>query len=363
MEAQRKYLRRSNRKNREAFLYFLDELHDQGKLHSMSSWLDLFSIISNDDRFSRMLGQAGSTPLDLFKFYVEDLKARFHDEKKTVKEILKDKGFIVEIDSTFEKFAEIISTDKRAATLDAGNIKLTYNSLIEKAEAKEKERLKEDARKQKRLEQNFKQLLKKIDSLSEHTKWDDIKAEIEQDPDYQLVQPESERQRLFNEYMQAITDACSHHQQQSNTNQQQKRTRKEKKKKRQKSSQPTTTTVTTIVQNETDIANGGESGNEEQNILSGKKKKEQQQSEANSNNPESDEGETKDSDAVVSAVGSEQQGITSTSKPKKSKKSKKKKKRTTTTSSASDTEDENNTKKKTKKKRNDLKIYLRLCFV
>ena len=36
-----------------------------------------------------MLGQPGSTPLDLFKFYVEDLKARFHDEKKVVKEILK----------------------------------------------------------------------------------------------------------------------------------------------------------------------------------------------------------------------------------------------------------------------------------
>lgn len=33
----------------------------------------------------------GSTPLDLFKFYVEDLKARFHDEKKIVKEILKVK--------------------------------------------------------------------------------------------------------------------------------------------------------------------------------------------------------------------------------------------------------------------------------
>ena len=31
----------------------------------------------------------GSTPLDLFKFYVEDLKARFHDEKKVIKEILK----------------------------------------------------------------------------------------------------------------------------------------------------------------------------------------------------------------------------------------------------------------------------------
>ena len=39
---------------------------------------------------------SGSTPLDLFKFYVEDLKARFHDEKKIVKEILKVKKISTE---------------------------------------------------------------------------------------------------------------------------------------------------------------------------------------------------------------------------------------------------------------------------
>ena len=35
----------------------------------------------------------GSTPLDLFKFYVEDLKARFSEEKKIIKEILKVRRF------------------------------------------------------------------------------------------------------------------------------------------------------------------------------------------------------------------------------------------------------------------------------
>lgn len=79
-----------------------------------------------------MLGQSGSTPLDLFKFYVEDLKARFHDEKKIIKEILKEKQFDVKVDTTFEKFATVVCEDKRSATLDAGNVKLTYNSLLEK---------------------------------------------------------------------------------------------------------------------------------------------------------------------------------------------------------------------------------------
>ncbi len=40
-----------------------------------------------------MLGQPGSTPLDLFKFYVEDLKSRYYQEKKIIKEILKEKSF------------------------------------------------------------------------------------------------------------------------------------------------------------------------------------------------------------------------------------------------------------------------------
>ena len=36
----------------------------------------------------------GSTPLDLFKLYVDDLKARYHEDKKLIKEILKEKKAI-----------------------------------------------------------------------------------------------------------------------------------------------------------------------------------------------------------------------------------------------------------------------------
>ena len=44
-----------------------------------------------------MLGQPGSSPLDLFKFYVEDLKSRYNEEKKIIKEILKEKSFDVRV--------------------------------------------------------------------------------------------------------------------------------------------------------------------------------------------------------------------------------------------------------------------------
>ncbi len=51
---------------------------------SMSLWVELYPLISADARFSQMLGQAGSSPLDLFKFYVEDLKSRYHPTVKVI---------------------------------------------------------------------------------------------------------------------------------------------------------------------------------------------------------------------------------------------------------------------------------------
>ena len=37
-----------------------------------------------------------------------------------------------QVNTTFEEFATIVSDDKRSHTLDGGNVKLTYNALIEK---------------------------------------------------------------------------------------------------------------------------------------------------------------------------------------------------------------------------------------
>lgn len=43
--------------------------------------------------------------------------------------VMQDKSFPVEINTNFEDFGSIISSDKRATTLDAGNIKLAFNSV------------------------------------------------------------------------------------------------------------------------------------------------------------------------------------------------------------------------------------------
>ncbi|XP_062390029.1 pre-mRNA-processing factor 40 homolog A isoform X2 [Sardina pilchardus] len=212
--------RRRQRKNREAFQKFLDELHEHGQLHSMSAWMEMYPTISSDIRFSNMLGQpvvcavftVGSTPLDLFKFYVEDLKARYHDEKRIIKDILKDKGFLVEINSTFEDFGSVISSDKRATTLDAGNIKLAFNSLLEKAEAREREREKEEARKMKRKEAAFRSMLKQATPpLEPEATWEGVRERFLKEAAFEDVTLESERKRIFKDFIHVLEHECQHH--------------------------------------------------------------------------------------------------------------------------------------------------------
>uniref|UniRef100_A0A674N6F7 Pre-mRNA-processing factor 40 homolog A n=1 Tax=Takifugu rubripes TaxID=31033 RepID=A0A674N6F7_TAKRU len=204
--------RRRQRKNREGFQKFLDELHDHGQLHSMSSWMEMYPSLSSDIRFANMLGQPGSTPLDLFKFYVEDLKARYHDEKRIIKDILKDKSFPVEINTNFEDFGSVISSDKRATTLDAGNIKLAFNSLLEKAEAREREREKEEARKMKRKEAAFKNMLKQATPpLEPETAWESVRDRFLKESAFEDITLEAERKRIFKDFMHVLEHECQHH--------------------------------------------------------------------------------------------------------------------------------------------------------
>ncbi|EDV31010.1 uncharacterized protein Dana_GF15141 [Drosophila ananassae] len=207
---EKKRMKRQQRKNRDSFRALLDSLHEEGKLTSMSLWVELYPIISADLRFSAMLGQSGSTPLDLFKFYVENLKARFHDEKKIIREILKEKSFVVQAKTSFEDFATIVCEDKRSASLDAGNVKLTYNSLLEKAEAIEKERMKEEVRRLRKLENEIKnEWLEANVSVAEP--YESAKKLVEHLEAFAVYEKEIGVEKIWEDFIKESEDACSHH--------------------------------------------------------------------------------------------------------------------------------------------------------
>lgn len=71
------------------------------------------------------------------------------------------------------------------------------------AEAREKERQREEARKMKRLEQNFRSALK-VHDVDENSLWEEVRERLEGDSAFAAITVESERIRIFKVNFQLI---------------------------------------------------------------------------------------------------------------------------------------------------------------
>lgn len=74
---------RRERQNRDKFITLLKELRSDGKIRAGTKWKDIHPVLETDPRYIAMLGQSGSTPLDLFWDVVEEeervLRSKRHD--------------------------------------------------------------------------------------------------------------------------------------------------------------------------------------------------------------------------------------------------------------------------------------------
>lgn len=76
--------RRAERKNRDAFRALLAEMRDRGDITAASTWAQVFEQVRDDDRFLRLVGQPGSTPLDLFYDLLDQLDRALEQTRQSV---------------------------------------------------------------------------------------------------------------------------------------------------------------------------------------------------------------------------------------------------------------------------------------
>ncbi|KIH63827.1 FF domain protein [Ancylostoma duodenale] len=164
-EAEERRIKRQERKVREDFQKFLQELHKKG-----------------------------STPLDLFKFYVEELKEQYGQDRRVIKDILNDQKKVVQ------------------------------------AESKEREAEREEARKKRRQESEFRHLLRAQQPVVDaNTEWSAVRGKIEKEKAFLVIESEELRMKYFEDYKRSLSEACTHHHSIS------KKKKKDKKKKGRKS--------------------------------------------------------------------------------------------------------------------------------
>lgn len=79
---------RRERHNREKYLELLRELRSQGKIKAGTKWMQIHPLIQDDSRYVAMLGQSGSTPLDLFWDILEEEERSLRGPRNDVLDVL-----------------------------------------------------------------------------------------------------------------------------------------------------------------------------------------------------------------------------------------------------------------------------------
>lgn len=78
-----------------------------------------------------MLGQPGSSPLDLFWDVVDELDIRAEEDQLLIETVAKEKGMVVKEETTEEEFAKALEGDERVEKMDYGAIKATFEKVRE----------------------------------------------------------------------------------------------------------------------------------------------------------------------------------------------------------------------------------------
>ena len=87
-QQQKQHKNRGERQNRDAFVELLKEQRSQGLIKAGTKWSSLLPQVEEDPRYVGMLGQSGSTPLDLFWDMLEEEERALRGRRNDVYDVL-----------------------------------------------------------------------------------------------------------------------------------------------------------------------------------------------------------------------------------------------------------------------------------
>lgn len=103
--------RRRVRKHREAFVALLEDLRDEGVLQYGTTWPDVWPRLKDDERLHNMLGNPGSTPLELFWDVVDELDERVEEHCRVIEGAFAQQHIQLDLNTTWEQFQDHLKTE------------------------------------------------------------------------------------------------------------------------------------------------------------------------------------------------------------------------------------------------------------
>ncbi|KAM3337348.1 pre-mRNA-processing protein 40A-like isoform X1 [Capsicum galapagoense] len=166
-------LRKPERKNRDEFRKLMEEHVAAGIVNAKNNWHDYCINIKDFAAYLVVSSNtSGSTAKDLFTDIMDELEKQYLDDKSQIKDAVRmaEIGFTSAwmLDDFKVAIAKYISSPPMSDT----NLKFVFEELLERAREKEEK----EAKKCKRLANEFYELLHASKEITASSKWEDCKS-------------------------------------------------------------------------------------------------------------------------------------------------------------------------------------------
>ncbi|KAJ5741489.1 Formin binding protein (FNB3) [Penicillium manginii] len=198
---------RKERRNREKYLELLKEVRSQGKIKAGSKWMDIRPLFQDDARYQGILGQAGSTPLDLFWDMLEEEERSLRGPRNDVLDVLDDKRFEVTSSTPYEDFSAIMTADRRTSKIDADILQLIFQRIQEKAIRRDEDEKHAADRHQRRAVDALRSRIKRLEPpVRVSDTWEETKPRLEKYEEYKALESDELRESAFEKYIRRLKE-------------------------------------------------------------------------------------------------------------------------------------------------------------
>ncbi|BBH09725.1 pre-mRNA-processing protein 40B [Prunus dulcis] len=222
---QKEELRKTERKNRDDFRKLMEEHLAAGTLTAKSHWRDYCMKVKDLPTYLAVASNtSGSTPKDLFEDVVEELQKQYHEDKTRIKDAVKLGKVMLTSTWKLEDFKTVISNDIGFPPISDANLKslpvkspgymlddelcstlwdeLVFDELLERVKEKEEK----EAKKRKRLADDFSHLLSSIKEITPSSKWEDYKSLLEGSQECSAIGEESFCKEIFDKHVMQLKE-------------------------------------------------------------------------------------------------------------------------------------------------------------
>ncbi|KAB5580662.1 hypothetical protein GE09DRAFT_1168059 [Coniochaeta sp. 2T2.1] len=198
---------RKERQARDGFKALLSELRKEGKIRAGTKWSQIYSLLENDDRYKAMIGQSGSTPMDLFWDVVEDDERALRGTRNDVLDVIDDKRFEVTPKTTFEEFQSVLKDDRRTANIERYVLELIFERLQEKKLSKRSDDDKHVERQQRRAIDDLRSFMKRLEPpILVTDTYEKVKPRLVKVPEFEAVTSEEARRGAFDKHIRRLKE-------------------------------------------------------------------------------------------------------------------------------------------------------------